>query len=141
MMERSRLGPETRALIEAVQQAAQDIIHAIEEVSDGGKKKVRRTTYSMGMALPIAIPTRLLTANPYRLYYMIQNNDAANYLAFSPRASVTAGVFAGDEGTHLAAGQPITDNSDQGEVWAVANTAAINITVVEVSEIPESRRG
>ena len=139
-MERGRLGPETRAMIEAVKQAAADIIHAMGEM-DGGKKKVRRTTYSMGLALPIAPATRLLTANPFRLYYMIQNNDAANYLAFSPKQTVTAGVFAGDEGTHLAAGQPVTDNSDQGEVWAIANTAPLNITVVEVSDIPDSRRG
>jgi len=138
-MERGRLGPETRALIEAIKAAAQAIIQAMNELN-GGKKKVR-TTYSIGMALPIAPSTRLLTANPHRLYYMIQNNDAANYLAFSPKQTVTAGIFAGDEGTHLAAGQPITDNSDQGEVWAIANTAPINITVVEVSEIPDSRRG
>ncbi|MCJ7431374.1 hypothetical protein MUO83_09220 [Candidatus Bathyarchaeota archaeon] len=102
---------------------------------------MRRTTYSMGLILPIAPATRLLTANKYRLYYMIQNHDAANYLAFSPSSVVVAGVFNGNEGTHLAAGQPITDNSDQGEVWGIANTAPINITVVEVSEIPESRKG
>ena len=138
-MERGRLGPETRAMIEAIKAAGQAIIQAMSELN-GGKKKVRKT-HSIGMALPIAPATRLLTANPYRLYYMIQNNDVANYLAFSPRQTVTAGVFAGDEGTHLAAGQPITDNSDQGEVWAIANTAPINITVVEVSAIPDSRRG
>jgi len=138
-MERGRLGPETRALIEAIREAGKAIIQAMSELN-GGKKKVR-TTYSMGLALPIAPSTRLLTANPYRLYYMIQNNAPVNYLAFSPKQTVTAGVFAGDEGTHLAAGQPITDNSDQGEVWAIANTAAVNITVVEVSDIPDSRRG
>ena len=137
-MERGRLGPETRALIEAIKAAAQAIIQAMNELN-GGKKKVR-TTYSVGMALPIAPSTRLLTANPYRLYYMIQNHAAVNYLAFSPKQTVTAGIFAGDEGTHLAAGQPITDNSDQGEVWGIANTAAVNITVVEVSDIPDSRR-
>jgi len=137
-MERGRLGPETRAIIEAVREGAAAIIKAMSELN-GGKKKVR-TTYSVGMALPIAPSTRLLTANPYRLYYMIQNNGAVNYLAFSPKQTVTAGVFAGDEGTHLAAGQPITDNSDQGEVWAIANTAPLNITVVEVSDIPDSRR-
>jgi hypothetical protein len=137
MMERGRLGPETRALLEAIKAAAETIIQAMNDLY-GGKKKVRKT-HSIGMALPIAPSTRLLTANPHRLYYMIQNNGVANYLAFSPRQTVTAGVFAGDEGTHLAAGQPVTDNSDQGEVWGIANTAPINITVVEVSDIPDSR--
>ena len=68
---------------------------------------------------------------------MIQNHDAANYIAFGPNGNVTAGGYTTNEGTHLAAGQPVTDNSDKGEVWAVANTAAVNITVTEVSEIPE----
>jgi hypothetical protein len=96
----------------------------------------RFVTYSRGLALPITVPTRLLTKNPFRLYYMLQNHDATNYLAYAPHSTVTAGTFLTNEGTHLAAGQPVTDNADKDEVWAVANTAAVNITVVEVSKIP-----
>ena len=99
-----------------------------------------RTTYSVGIALPITIPTQLLHANPYRLYFTIDNHDAANYLAFSPNQRVTAGVYDANEGTHLAAGDLVNGVGSKQEVWAVANTAPVNITVTEVTEIPDTRR-
>jgi hypothetical protein len=125
-----RLGPETRAIIQAINDANEKLIKTIKEQNS------EYTTYSMGFNLPITIPTRLLQANKNRKYYMIQNHDAANYLAFSPNPHVVAGVFDGNEGAHLAAGQPVTDNVSKAEVWAVANTAAVNVTVVEVTKIP-----
>lgn len=138
-MDGSGLGPETRALLEAAKKAAADIIEAMGKMDDRNRR-VKRTTHSIGMALPLAAPTRLLTANEYRLYYMIQNHDGANYLAFSPQQTVTAGAFLGNEGTHVAFGQNMTRNDDLDEVWAIPNTAAVNITVVEVTEIPDSKK-
>jgi hypothetical protein len=100
---------------------------------------MRPVTFSRGVAIVITTPTRVLTKNPFRQYYMLQNHDLANYVAFGPRPTVTAGGYTTNEGTHLAPGQPVTDNSDKDEVWVVADTATVNITVVEVSLLPDAR--
>ena len=100
-----------------------------------------RTTSSFSMLVPITIPARILSANPNRLLYSIQNLDVANYIAIGPKNDITAGAFALHEGQHVAAQQPMSDDTDVGEVWAVANTAAVNIAVVEISDQPGAGRG
>lgn len=92
------------------------------------------------MSLPVTA-TKLLSANPYRLLYSIQNLDATNYIALAHNRQVTAGTFGLHEGQHLTAGQPMSDDTDQGEVWGIANTAACNIAVVEITERPPPTKG
>lgn len=96
-----------------------------------------RATSSRTLTVPITTAIKILDKNPYRLYYTIQNLDTANYIATSPNPQVTAGIFGNHEGEHLAAGQEVSDDTDQAEVWAVANTAAVNVNVREVAETEE----
>lgn len=95
-----------------------------------------RQTSSFSTQVPVTA-IKILDANPYRLLYSVHNHDAANYIALGTNAQVTAGVYGVQEGDHLFAGQPMSDDTDQAEVWAIANTAAVNITIREVSE-PEA---
>ena len=99
----------------------------------------RTSAFSMSIAVYVAgvSATKVLDKNPYRLLYSIQNLDAANYIALSPNSNVTAGVYGLLEGQHLTAGQPMSDDTDQAEVWAVADTLPVNIAVIEISEMPE----
>lgn len=96
-----------------------------------------RQTSSFSILVPITRPLKILDKNPYRLLYSIQNRDAANYICISSDPLVTAGVFNVHEGQALAAGQPMSDDTDQAAVYAVANTAACNIAIVEISVVPE----
>jgi hypothetical protein len=102
-----------------------------------------RQTSSFSVLVPIAVAggltsLKILDKNPYRLLYSIQNNDlpAVNYIAISADPLVTAGAFGVHEGQHLAAGQPMSDDTDQATVYAVANTAPVWIAIVEISESP-----
>lgn len=79
----------------------------------------------------------ILPRNPNRIAYSIQNVDAANYVAVSSKRSVTAGTLGVDEGQHIIAGQSVNDTDDKDEVWIIANTAAVNVAVLEVTEVPE----
>jgi hypothetical protein len=96
-----------------------------------------RQTSPFSVLVPITIPLKILDKNPYRLLYSIQNRDVANYICISSDPLVTAGVFGVHEGQALAAGQPMSDDTDQAAVYAVANTAACNIAIVEISVVPE----
>ena len=111
---------------------------------NGWQTKMVRTTSGFGMAVAVYAAntraTKILDANPYRLLYSIQNLDAANYIAIGPKDHVTAGAFGLNEGQHLAPGQPMSDDTDQGEVWACADTAAVNIAVVEIATKPAVSR-
>jgi hypothetical protein len=95
-----------------------------------------RCTHSIGLTVTATAAVQLLKKNPYRIYYYIQNHDAANYIAIAPQATVTAGVFGHDEGTHIHANGDLDDEADQDEVWALANTDSVYVTVVEVSDVP-----
>lgn len=95
-----------------------------------------RSTFNSGVTVTVAAPVRLLGANARRVLYSIQNHDVANYIALSPSQSVTAGVYGRAEGQHLAQGQPMSDNCDKSEVWAIANTADVYVTVVEITDFP-----
>lgn len=99
-----------------------------------------RATTSTHMNVAITIPTLLLMENPNRVMYSIQNLDAANYIAVAAHQQVTAGAFSGSEGQHITAGQSVSDTDDKGRVYAVANTAAVNVAVLEVVEPKEGQR-
>jgi hypothetical protein len=88
------------------------------------------------MQVPVTA-VKILDKNPYRILYSIHNHDAANYITLGCTAQVTAGVYGTQEGDHLFAGQPMSDDTDQAEVWAIANTLPVNITIREISE-PEA---
>lgn len=99
-----------------------------------------RQTSSFSVTIPLAVPTIILHKNPYRLLYSIQNNDAATFIAISSDPLVTAGVYGVHEGQHLAAGQPMSDDTDQAAVYAVPDVAAaagVSIAIVEISIVPE----
>lgn len=84
-------------------------------------------------------PVKILDKNPYRLLYSIQNLDAANYITIGPTSTLSAGLYGLQEGQHLAAGQPMSDDTDQAEVWGMADpvgAANVNISVIEISELP-----
>jgi hypothetical protein len=90
--------------------------------------------------LPLGTVTKILDKNPYRLLYSIQNLDAAIFIAIGSNPLVTAGVYGVNEGQHLAAGQPMSDDTDQGAVYAVPDVLAanaVNIAIVEISMVPE----
>lgn len=98
-----------------------------------------RNTSSFSITIPLLIPTKILDKNPYRLLYSVQNNSLVNFIAISSDPLVTGGVYGVHEGQHLAVGQPMSDDTDQGAVYAVPDIAAlavINIAIVEISNIP-----
>lgn len=99
-----------------------------------------RVTRSSAYAVPITTPIRILDKNPNRVMYSIQNLDGTNYVAVATHPQVTAGTFGASEGQHITAGQSVSDTDDKGEVWIVANTAAVNVAVLEVIEPKEGER-
>jgi len=107
-----------------------------------GELKMVQSTKHRGTAVAVYAAntpaTKLLDANPNRLYYSVQNLDAANYIALGTNPLVTAGVYGINEGQHLAAGQPMSDDTDKGPVYACANGAIVNVSIYEVSTIPAS---
>ena len=100
-----------------------------------------RITSSYATQVPV-LAIKLLDRNENRLLYSIQNLDGANYIAIGSDDQVVAGIYNLHEGQHIAAGQPMSDDTDLGEVWAIADTAAVNVAIVEISERPDvARRG
>ena len=98
-----------------------------------------RITSGYSTEVPIyPLRRKLLDANPNRLLYSIQNLDPANYIAISPDSQVTAGVYGLQEGQRIFALQPMSDDTDLGEVWATADTAAVNVAIVEISNRPDA---
>lgn len=90
-----------------------------------------RRSRSVSILVPITVPVRILTENPNRELYSIQNGDAANSVWVSPNREVTAaaGSYQGQE---VVARGYVSDDMDQGEVWAVSAAAAgVRITVQE----------
>lgn len=85
-------------------------------------------------------PTKLLESNPDRVMYSIQNLDAANYIAYGPNPNIAAlGTANANEGFHVVAGQVVSDDMDTDEVYAIANTAAVIVTVTEITEVSNPR--
>jgi len=97
-----------------------------------------RTTSSIHIAAPAQAagvsPVKLLEANPFRVMYSIQNLDATNFIAVAAHSHVTAGTYSGSEGQHITAGQSVSDTDDKGQVYAIADTGACNVAILEVSE-------
>jgi hypothetical protein len=99
-----------------------------------------RQTSSFSVTIPLLVVTKILDKNPYRLLYSIQNLDAAIFIAIGSNPLVTAGVYGVNEGQHLAAGQPMSDDTDQAAVYArvdILGANAVNIAIVEISMVPE----
>jgi len=121
-MERERergLGPETRAIIQAMQK----------------QRGQSRDRYTHCKCIQVAlIPTELLKSNPQRIYYFIQNIDAANFIAVAPQNNVAVGGNTLSEGTRILAGDYMEDTDDLGPVWGIADTAAVFVIIVEVIE-------
>jgi hypothetical protein len=94
-----------------------------------------RATSSFSLQVPVTA-IKIFDKNPYRLLYSIQNLGATD-IAIG-KNGVTVAVYGSLEGQHLAAGQPMSDDTDQDEVWAIAQTAPVNIAVVEISDRPSN---
>ncbi len=100
-----------------------------------------RRTSTFSVLVPITTPIRLLTENSSRLLYSIQNLDAANFIAVGSHPNLTAGAAANTDGQEVVAGGYVSDDTDQAEVWAVANLLACRVTVQEVSYHETGRAG
>lgn len=110
-----------------------------------GDLSLTRQTSSFSVTIPLAVVTRILDKNPYRLLYSIQNRNVAatDAVCISSSPLVTAGVFGTQEGQQIAAGQPMSDDTDQAAVYAipdVAAVAAVTLAIVEISETPEPEK-
>lgn len=119
-MERERgLGPETRAIIQAIQNVRGN----------------SRDRYTHCKCIQVAlVPTELLKRNSHRIYYFIQNIDAANFIAVAPQNNVAVGGNTLSEGVPILAGDYMEDTDDLDAVWGIADTAAVFVVIVEVIE-------
>lgn len=110
-----------------------------------GDLSLTRQTSSFSVTIPLLVVTKILDKNPYRLLYSIQNRNAAatDAICISSSPLVTAGVFGTQEGQQIAAGQPMSDDTDQAAVYAtpdIAAVAAVTLAIVEISETPEPEK-
>lgn len=95
-------------------------------------RRVRRSG-SKSYLLVVGVVTQILWQNPNRALYSVQNLDAANSVFVSPFQNVTTapGAYQGQE---IVARGFLSDDVDQGEVYAVAITANVRIVVQETVE-------
>ena len=94
------------------------------------------TTFSLTSQTVGTSPSRIVTNNPRRVYYVLSNLSSSDiYLAFTSSVSTTSGL-------KLVAGTGIAEvnASDHGEevvseVWAVSSAAAQTVMVLEVYRV------
>lgn len=92
-----------------------------------------RITRTYSRSVPITTPILLLPYNADRVMYSLQNLDAGNYIAYSSNPNVAAaGTATANEGFHVVAGQIVSDDMDVDRIFAVANTAAVIVTITEI---------
>jgi len=100
-------------------------------------------TRSVSILVPITTPVRLLPRNPFRTQYVLTNLDAANFIRVGSHKQVNANAAAAADfntGDPLTAGQHVSDDLDTDEVWAVANTAAVWVHIMEMTHNPRGPR-
>ena len=101
-----------------------------------------KQTRHIGLVVTVAAPaTLILERNPNRIEYSIQNQDAANFVCLGTDSNVTCeavGAETNNTGARVVAGQNVSDDLDQGRVYARANTGDVHVSIIEVSNPRET---
>jgi hypothetical protein len=102
-------------------------------------RRTRSTTFLVPIQAAGVNPILILPENTNRELYSIQNMDAANSVFVSPNQNVTSAALSPYRGQEVVARGYVSDDMDQGNVYAIGIVAASQIVVQETISVQDTR--